>query len=220
MKRLILSILLFVGAIGASAQESSAASDTSRTRYHLSAEVTLAPGLNDYCQRAVQAAVVGNLSLGRYLTASLGIGLRHTYALVEIDKNIYNYGEPDQVVYGDRLLLPFFARVKGSVPAGSFKWLETRFTPFAQFDAGYSVDLQQSVRQRTVSGAFMAPAVGLDMGLKSGRTWYLVLGLGIQGAQYGEVDFHGNAGYHADREEVVMHTGKAASFNFSLGYRF
>lgn len=205
---------------GASAQGFSAASDTAGSRYRLSAEVVLAPGLNDYVQRGVQVSVVGSLALGRCLSASLGIGLRHVYTLAEVDKNIYNYGEPDQVVYGDRLLLPFFARVRGTVPAFSFKWLETRFTPFAQLDAGYAVDLQQSVRQRTVSGAFMAPSAGLDMSLHSGRSWQVAAGLGIQGAQYGVVDYHGSAGYHDDLAEVVMHTGKALSFNFSLGYSF
>lgn len=220
MKRFILSILLLASVVGVSAQETSAAADTSHTRYRLSAEVTLAPGLNDYAPRAVQVAVLNSLSMGRYLTASLGIGLRHTYTMVEIDKNIYGYGEPDQVVYGDRLLLPFFARVKGTVPVGAFSWLETRFVPYAQIDAGYAVDLQQSVRQRTVSGAFLEPALGLDMKLKSGRSWYLTTGIGIQGAQYGEIDYQGNGDHIDSREEVVMHTGKAVSFNFSLGYSF
>lgn len=220
MKRFILSILLLASAVAVSAQESSAAADTACSRYRLSAEVALAPGLNDYVPRAVQVALVNSLSMGRYVAASLGVGLRHTYTMVEVNRNIYGYGEPDQVVYGDRLLLPFFARVKGTVPVAAFSWLETRFVPYAQLDGGYAVDLQQSVRQRTVSGAYLAPALGLDMRLKSGRSWYVAAGLCLQGAQYGIIDHHGNGDQISSREEVVMHTGKAVSFNFTLGYSF
>lgn len=216
MKHLVLAILLSVGMSAAAAQATSAAADTSHSRTALSAEVTWAPGLNDYTRHAAQVAVVGSISLSRGLVASLGIGLRHAATLAEVDKNIYNCGEPDQTVYGDRLLLPVFVRVRGLLLPVAFTRFETRFTPFVQMDVGRATDLQRRAHQRTVSGIFMSPSAGLDIRLKSGRSWYLSLGLGIQEAQYSVFDYQGRAEHVA----AVSHTGKALSFNFSLGHRF
>lgn len=214
MKRLIIAFLLLSVAMGtAVAQEAASDADTEiRGRYRLSLDLTLAPGANDFAPRAMQVAVVNSLSWGKYLSGAVGIGLRHSYVLTAIDQNIYGYGEEDQLTYSDRLLLPFFVRVKGVVPVGKFTWMGTGFTPFAQMTVGYAVDMQQSARERTVSGPFMAPALGLDMRLQSGSCWSLTTGVGFQGAQYRVIDHAANT--------VEMKTGNAISVNFGISYHF
>lgn len=188
------------------------ADSTIRGRYRLSIDLVLAPGVNDFAPRAMQVAVVNSLSWGHYLSGAVGIGLRHSYVLTDIDKNIYGYGEDDEVTYSDRLLLPLFVRVKGVVPVGKFPCLGASFTPFAQMTVGYAVDMQQSVRQRTVAGPFMEPALGLDMRLHGGSYWSLTTGVGLQSAQYRVVD-------HA-AGNVEMKTGNAVSLNFGIAYVF
>ena len=220
MKRLFIALLLLSVAMGtAVAQEAASNADTEiRGRYRLSLDLTLAPGANDFAPRAMQVAVVNSLSWGKYLSGAVGIGLRHSYVLTAIDQNIHGYGEDDQLTYSDRLLLPFFVRVKGVVPAGKFSWLGTGFTPFAQMTVGYAVDMQQSARERTVSGPFMEPALGLDMRMQSGSCWSLTTGVGFQGAQYRVVDHHGDVAPAA--ATVEMKTGNAISVNFGIAYIF
>ena len=220
MRRTItLLLILLIGSGVAVAQNAGGESDSViRGRYRLSVDLTLAYGANDFAPRAMQLAVVNSLSWGKYLSGAVGIGLRHSYVLTAIDKNIYGYGEEDQLTYSDRLLLPFFVRVKGVVPVGRFSWMGTGFTPYAQMTMGYAVDMQQSARERTVSGVFMEPALGLDMRLNSGSYWSLTTGVGFQGAQYRVVDHHGEAD-PADAT-VEMKTGNAVSINIGIAYIF
>ena len=160
----------------------------------------------------MQVDVFAGRSFGKYLSVSAGLGVRHLYTLVTVQQAIHGYGEPDQYTYGDRFLLPLFVRLKGSVPVGRFGWAGASFVPFAHLDVGYAVDLGESAHQRTASGPFLMPAVGLDIRLQNGGAWYFATGVGIHAAQYVVEDVR--------QRTTSPATGNALSLNFTLGRTF
>lgn len=184
-------------------------------RFAVTVEGALAAGLNSFSPRGMQVDVAAGLKFGKYVSAAVGIGVRHAYTLVSVDHNVHGYGEPDQRAYGDRFLLPLFVRVKGGVPVGSFSWAGASFEPFARLDVGYAVDLQESVatsRRPNAGGPFVLPAAGLDMRLQDGSAWMFAVGVGIHAAQYVTED-------HATATTSPT-TGNAVSLNFVLGRNF
>lgn len=218
MKKLLLfTLLLALSVTAVRAQESAVEEPALRdSKFDIAVEAVLAPGFNDYCSRSMQVSGVATLNFGRYMSAGFGLGFRHSYVLERVDQNIHAVGEPDKKTRSNRLLLPIYLRVKGYVPAGSFAFKSTRWSPFAMLDLGYAVDMQQSTRTPTAFGPFLEPAAGLDVLFPDGRLWYLSLGLGIQSAQCTVVD---NQGGHA-RPVARLSTGKALSLNLRIGYRF
>ena len=214
MNRILSVLLLLTACVSAIWAVPATSGDTSRhTPFAFAVEGSLAPGLNRFALRGMQLSAAGGLSFGKYVSVWMGVGVRHAYSLVSIDRNVYGYGEADQRNYGDRMLLPLFVRVKGQVPVGTFSWAGTSFVPFARLDVGYAVDIQQSTRQRTSSGPFFIPAAGLDMRLQSGKTWLMALGLGMHASQY-LINNHSGGG------SQTAATGKALSLNVTLGYTF
>ena len=219
MKKTVCILLLLTVCVSATWAIDNTESDTSaRSPFRLMVEGALSPGLDSYSQRGMQAAVVGGITMGNYLTAYVGFGVRHTYTLVSIDNNIHGYGETSQRTYGNRFTLPLFLRLKGIVPAGRFAWAGATLTPFAQFDIGYAVDIQPrqtasaaNALHRTASGPFVLPAAGLDATLQSGARWTLCLGLGWHVGQYLVID-------HAAEGTTEVASGNALSLNISLSY--
>lgn len=214
MKKILCIILLLTACLSATWASDGSQSDTSaRSPFRLSLEGTLAPGLNAFSLRGMQLSVVGGMTFGKYLSASMGVGLRHIYTTVSIDRNIHGYGEADQRNYDNRLLLPLFVRIKGNIPVARFAWAGASFEPFARLDMGYAVDLQQSTKLRTSSGPFLIPAAGLDATLQSGAKWSLALGMGLYAAQYLVVN------YAVDWQTVTA-SGNALMLNVAIGYTF
>lgn len=219
MKRVLSIIILLSGCVSAiwASTMTMAVPDTGR-RASLSVEVSLAAGLNTFSQRGAQVDAVGGFAIGRYISVAAGIGLRHVYSLATIDANIHGYGEADRRTYSDRFLLPLFVRLQGSIPPGRFRWAGASFVPFARLDIGYAVDLGQSALQRTASGSFFVPAVGLDFRLQNGAAWSFATGVGIYSAQYVIVD-HADGGLQTIGSSQHA-TGNAVTLNFILGHTF
>ncbi|GEM_PF-5675291 len=210
---LLVALLFGLSAHGQASGTSSAAA-ASPCGFGFAADFSVAPGLNGVAPRSVQLAAVASYRFGSVLSAGLGMGLRHAHALVSVDKNIYGYGEDDQLSYGGGLLLPLFLRLGGAIPPGRFRGLGADFVPFVRVDAGYAVPLSTDISRRAVGGVFAIPAAGLSMRLHDGRQWLVGVGVGFHSARHWTTD------WLSPRPAAVAEGQPAISLNLSAAYAF
>lgn len=114
--------------------------------------------------------------------------------------------------FDSRNLVQIYARAKANLSKG-------KISPFLQFDAGYSLDLNSNKDAGTAQGVILEPAFGIDFKTKDPRTAiYASVGYDMQGMSYRKFDLSSDA-INSNTSDV-MGKGLASQFTFRIGLKF